>query len=364
MKHIDVINTLNKNAQLIDKAYKEEGIDEISSELLESTIFIKIHDRYKLNKNYINFVDSVLLRIDYTIIFGNYEKEYKELVKAKNRYMDTKNSFYIQTMQKLVENLYEKFQTRDREIQILLMHLQNDTSLDIDILIENATDTLDKIYELIDANEKVGVFFRNDIRGLDSSIDALVQNISVDMLKYIHNIDDYIDQVNRFIVQTKNRRIQNKQLLQLSSIIMSEKTMLLDEHLLLSSKKSYFTFMPSQKNRIFVFPQENDIKKMKKWLKNNLASIDTKSEIKECVIKPQAKEKLEIIDVEKIIQDLELLKSEDIFIFIKEHSELKKYSEKTLLNEAFKTFLYLTSSLHVEFKDEFNDFGIKVARWV
>ena len=364
MKHIDLIQLLYKKSDLIDRAFRQVNIQNVDEELLESTLFIKINERYKLNKNYLNFVDSILQRIDYSIIFGDYEKEYKELVKLKKRYLQTQNNFYKSNIEHLIENLYEKFYNRDREIQILILRLENDISLEIDILLENATDTLEKIYELIEANEKIGSLFRNNLRGFDKKIDNLLQNISVDILKYIHNIDEYIDQINRFILQTQKRRVQNRQITHLSNLIVNEECAVLDEYLGFSSQKLYFTHTKSQKNKIQIYPDDRDIYKLKKELKNILSDIEVKPIEKVGLIKKQTYEKLDIVNIENIVDDLEDLKSLDVFSFVKEHRELAKYDENVLIDEAFKIYLYLTTKEQIYFTKEFNEFNIKVAKWV
>ncbi|MBU1658749.1 hypothetical protein KKG72_06825 [bacterium] len=363
MKHIELLKLVHENRELIDRAYRQEFIQNVEPELVDSTFFVKINDRYKLNKNYLNFVDSVLQRVDYSIIFGDYEREYKELVKNKKRYQESANEFYKSTIISLIENLYFKFYNRDREIQILLLRLENDTSLDIDILILNAGDILEKVDELITANEKIGAFFREGLRGLDTTIDELLQSISVNILKYIQNIDTYIKQINQFIVQTKKRRLQNKQILQLSNRIMDEDVSALEEHLRLHSKKLYHTINKSQKNKIHIFADDKDVTKLAKELKAIFADLDIKKPAKESSIKPQAKEKLDIIDMERILRDLEDKKSEDIFVFVKSHSALEKYKEKELINEAFKLYLQIITDEKVLFEKNFNAYGIKVAKW-
>jgi len=364
MKHIDLVKLLYQNLDLIDRAYRQEHIQNVEEELLDSTLFIKINERYKLNKNYLNFVNSILQRVDYSIIFGDYEKEYKELVKLKKRYLQTQNDFYKSSIEHLIENLYEKFYNRDKEIQILLLRLENDTSLEIDILLENATDTLAKIYELIKANEQIGNLFRNDLRGLDAYIDKLLQNISVDILKYIQNIDRYIDQINRFILQTQKRRIQNRQVTHISNLILNEKCANLDEFLGVTSNKLYFTHTRSQKNKIAIYPDDRDIYKLKKGLKEILEHMDVKPIRKVGLIKKQTYEKLDIVNMDKIVKDLDAVQSSDIFVFIKEHKELVKYTDKELIDEAFKIYLYLTTKEQVIFTKDFNEYNIKVAKWV
>ena len=364
MKHIDLLKLLDRNSELIDRAYRGESIQSVDAELLDSTLFLKINKRYKLNKNYFNFADSILQRVDYSIIFGDYEKEYKELVKLKKRYLQTENEHYKKSIEHLIENLYEKFYNRDREIQILIQRLENDTSLEIDIVLENATDTLEKIYELIRANEQIGELFRKDLRGLAESIDTLLQSISISFLEYIQNIDKYIDQINRFIKKKKKRRVQNRQIAHLSNLILNEECLALDELLRVTSHKCYFTHPKSQKNRVYIYPDDGDIHRLKKGLLEILTGVSVKPVKKVGLIKKQQQEKLDIINIDKIIIDLDFTKSEDVFLFIKEHQELQKYEGRSLVDEAFKTYLALTTHKKVVFKTEFNAYNIKVAKWV
>ena len=365
MKHIDLIKLLQDNRETIDRAYRNEELSSVDDVLLDSTLFLKINKRYKLNKNYLNFADSILQRVDYSIIFGDYEKEYKQLVKLKRSYLETKQLYYKTNIQKLIENLYEKFFNRDREIQVLIVRLESDRSLDIDILLSEANNTLEKIYELIDANEKVGEFFRSDLRGLHSDIDALLQSISVDILKYIENIGKYIDQINSFIVQTKKRRELNVKVMQLSHSLLDEECASLDEYLSLNHTNCYFTQQRSQKNRVKIFADESDIIKInKKELQEILDLVTVKRVTKESSIKEQSYEKLDIIDVDKIIEDMVKEKSEDIFMSIKEHEELSAYVGKHLVEEAFKVYLHIGIKDEVVFSRNFNAYGVKVAKWV
>ncbi|OIP53316.1 MAG: hypothetical protein AUK54_09310 [Helicobacteraceae bacterium CG2_30_36_10] len=364
MKHIELLKLVHENADLIDRAFRQEFIQNVEPELVDCTLFVKINERYKLNKNYLNFVDSVLQRVDYSIIFGDYEREYKELVKNKKRYQESANEFYKSAIISLIENLYFKFYNRDREIQILLLRLENDTSLDIDILIINAGDILEKVDELITANEKIGAFFREGLRGFDDSIDELLQSISVDILKYIQNIDTYIKQINLFIVQTKKRRFVNKQIIKLSNMIIDEDVKTLEEHLTLNSKRLYHTINKSQKNKIVTFATDEDIAKLSRELKSMFTDIDVSKPKKESSIKSQAKEKLEIIDVEMLMKDLQAQKSDDIFLFIKSHCELERYKESELIDEAFKVYLQIIADDRVLFEKGFNEYKIKVAQWL
>ena len=364
MKHIDLLKLLHKNRELIDRAYRGESIQGVDRELLDTTLFLKINKRYRLNKNYFNFADSILQRVDYSIIFGDYEKEYKELMKLKKRYIERGDAYYKKTIEHLIENLYEKFYNRDREIQILIQRLENDTSLEIDLVLENATDTLEKIYELIRANEQIGELFRKDLRGLAESIDTLLQSISISFLEYIQNIDSYIDQINRFILQTEKRKVQNREIANLSHLIINENSSTLDEQLCVTSHKCYFTYPRSQKNRVHSYPTDGDIGRVKKALREILSGVKVKPIKKAGLIKKQQHQKLDIVNIEKIIVDLDSMKSEDVFLFIKEHQELVKYKGNRVRDEAFRIYLSLTAKKQIVFTNEFNNYNIKVAKWV
>ncbi len=132
MKHIELIELIYKNRDVIDSVYRGEKIFTINRVLEDTTLFIKFGEEYKLNRNYINFINSILQRVDYDIIFGNYENEYKELVKSRDRFIKTKKDFYKISILRLIEDLYYKFSNRDREIRLLLLQLENDKVLDID----------------------------------------------------------------------------------------------------------------------------------------------------------------------------------------------------------------------------------------
>ena len=363
MKHLELLKLVNDNKEIVDKAYREGRIESVNSELIDSTLFVKISGSYKLNKNYLNFVDAVLQRVDYSIIFGDYEKEYKELVKNKNRFLENQNEHYKTQIMNLVETLFFKFLNRDREIQILLLRVENDTSLDIDILIQNANDILEKIDELIEANTKIGKLFRIDLKGIDSELDELLSSISVDILKYIQNIDTYIKQISLFIIQTKNRRIQNKKITKLANLILEEKTVSLDEYLLIHKKHLHHTITKNQRNRIVTYASDRDMYKISKAVKVVLDGFEVKKQIKTSTIKPQAKQKLDIINIENILQDLSEGGCEDIFVFIHNHKELEMHSDYKLKEEAFKLFLQITTHEKLSFTNEFNEFGIKVAKW-
>jgi hypothetical protein len=361
MKHIDLIKLIYEHKETIDQAYRNEAVHKVDERLLDSTLFVKIGNTYTLNKNYTNFADAILQRIDYNIIFGDYEQEYKELVKFKNRFLKENNAFYKKSILRLIENLYIKFFNRDREISALLVKLENDTSLEIDILIENANDILKKIEELIIASDKIGTLFRDDLKYIDQDITALLQWVSIYILLFIENIDGYIKQLNRFILQTKKKRLENKNLLTLASLILDEKATSLEEYLAQNALHFYHTIHKSQKNRVAIYPDDREIRTISKEVAVILQGVSVNRPLMTSPIKQQKREPLNIIDIDKIMSDLRKQKSDDIFKFIYMHEELHKHEASK--NMAFKVFLQIVMDENVKFDKTFNEYGIKVAKW-
>jgi len=363
MRHIELIELIYKNREIIDRAYRGDKIFSLNRSIEDLTLFIKVGDEYRLNRNYINFVNSILQRVDYDIIFSNYEEEYKELIKNRNRFLKTKKDIYKKSILKFIEDLYYKFSNRDREITLLLLKLENDRSLDIDILIEKSYDILEKINEFIDANQKIRRAFRVELRGIDFEIDRLLEAISINIFEFIDNIDGYISRLNSFVLQTKRKREVNRKIIQLSNLILEEKSNSLDEYLFLHSSELYHSLLRSQKNRVFVYPDERNINKISKEIKIVLENINIKRPKRDKPIKKQKQEILNLIDIDKIIEDLRRDGSRDIFISILKHSQLDRFQEERLIEEAFKIFLQLTREKNIKFIREFNQYGVRIARW-
>ncbi|MDQ7067460.1 MAG: hypothetical protein Q9M40_05545 [Sulfurimonas sp.] len=102
---------------------------------------------------------------------------------------------------------------------------------------------------------------------------------------------------------------------------------------------------------------------MKKDLREIFSNIKVQRATKTNTIKKQIQAKLEIVNFDKIMQDLTQKRSEDIFLFIRGHSELERFDATELTDESFKVFLQVVRDERVLFSGAFNKFGIKVARW-
>ncbi|SFV57716.1 hypothetical protein MNB_SV-13-1457 [hydrothermal vent metagenome] len=147
-------------------------------------------------------------------------------------------------------------------------------------------------------------------------------------------------------------------------MLVSEDSTSIDEYLSLNYENYYFTQKRSQKNRVSIYADDKDIQKIHiKALKEILSLVSVTRITKNTNIKEQSCEKLEIIDVDKIIEVLRRDKSQDIFLSITKHEELSAYEGKDLLEEAFKVYLHIGIKKEVLFTNEFNAYGIKVAKW-
>jgi len=169
MNHIDLLNLICKNKEIINEAYLNTHLSVVKDELVRNGLFFKTAKGYRLNKSYVDFINLLLQRVDYSVVFGDYEKEHKELIYAKNRFLDTKNGHFKTQIIQLIEDIHIKFINRDNEIKAMLLKMEHENSLDIDILIEEANRINKKINELIIANEKIHRSFEIDFLGKESS---------------------------------------------------------------------------------------------------------------------------------------------------------------------------------------------------
>jgi hypothetical protein len=362
MKHKDLIKHLFEYQDIIDKTYiDKKPLGVVDKSLIDSTMFIKFGDGYRLNKAYIDFVNIILQRVDYNIIFGKYEQEYKEIIKLKNQYQTEQKRYIIDSILKHIDSLYFKFFNRDKEILALIIKLENETSLDIDTLIFHSYNIVDKIEELIEANQKIGELFRVSLKNIHSDIDKLLRETNIDMLEFINSIDIYINRLNIFIIQTQNKRIQNKKLLQLSNSIIEENSSKLDNYLLENRQYLHHSIYKSQKNKISTVISSKDIPKLKSSIKSILDSISSKTKPNPIKIKNQKQQKIEFTNIDLIVSDLKSKKSDDIFEFIYNHTELKDKPDR--YNESFRCYIYILSLSNIQITEEFNKFNIKVVKW-
>ena len=86
--HQKLIKLLYDNTEIIDKIYTNPNSVNISSvpnELLNKGIVLKLGSIVQLNPFYRQFVNTILLKADYTILFGNYSEHIKEIMQLKKQ---------------------------------------------------------------------------------------------------------------------------------------------------------------------------------------------------------------------------------------------------------------------------------------
>ncbi|WP_457565124.1 hypothetical protein, partial [Caminibacter sp.] len=79
MRHIELLNLLCRYRKIIDEAYKHKKIISAPKELVQIGLFSKIGNFYYINEIYLNFVDTLLARADFSYVAEDFEKEIKKL---------------------------------------------------------------------------------------------------------------------------------------------------------------------------------------------------------------------------------------------------------------------------------------------
>ena len=200
MTHIQLIEFIYTHRHTLDDIYKSKK-STVTQTLENSRLITKIGDNIELSESYRNFIDITLNRIDYAVIFNTYNAELQELLKQKNRYIEEKNPYYLEEILALLKAIFLKLSKRDQEIRTLLIKIENETSLDLDLLIEKSMDILEKIEEVNRANNEVREIFYNDIYNLDPSTKHFIDETSSSLLLFVENISEGLHRLKQFIAR-------------------------------------------------------------------------------------------------------------------------------------------------------------------
>jgi hypothetical protein len=371
MTHIELIELMYKNRKLLDDIYRNRE-NAPSEELEKSRLITKVGESFELSESYRNFVDVTLKRINYGIVFHTYSAELQELLKYQTRYDLEQKESYLEDILELIKSIFLKLDKRDQEIRTLLVKIENETSLELDLLIEKSMDILEKIKEVNRANSEVReVLFSDKIYLLDKSIKVLVDEINPQMLNFIENISIGLDRLKQFIARTRKLRQQNKRLMQLAMDILHEQDEYLEETLLLNPKSYYLTLYRSQRNGVKTYPDGSESSKVIRKLNQHLQSVTLKKEQRQFTITKPKEEPLALVNMDIIEADLNKEGSKDIFLSIYNHEELKRfmqesYSETSLKEESFKIFLQLVvpHNNHVKLTKAYNNHEVRIAQWI
>jgi len=360
MTHLQLIKLLSEYKDVIDLAYRsdEYSVDIVPQVLVDNMMFIKIGDKYKLNQNYILWVNSILDRVDYSIILGDYEKEHKELIKLKSRYISTNREHYKDEIISVIERIYMEFVYRDKSIASLLKKIENESSLEIDLLIEKANDILEMIGDLVEANLKLESSFI-ELQELHQDIKLKMMSINTQMYHLFQNISVYIDTLNSFIIQTKDKRRENQRLFKVANDILNEDDIYLDDKLMLYGSEAYYTLKYMRNSKVStVIDVDSNIGSYLRDALSQLSLERVKKERADRVLPKLKVEPLDLIDIEEIIASLNQNGCDDLFIYL---YGLDCIADK---QEAFKVYLQLLTDEHIVYSEEFNQYNIKVIRWI
>ncbi len=369
MTHIELIEFIYTHRQTLDDIYKKRK-NSVSPELEKSRLITKVGEEIELSEHYQNFIDTTLNRINYAVIFNSYTEELQSLQKQKNRYLKEAKPFYLEEILSLLKTIFLKLNKRDQEIKTLLIKIENETSLELDLLIEKAMDILEKIQEINQANHQIQEVFYQEIYPLHPKTKNFIDNISFSMLKFIENISTNLENLEYFIARTKKLRLQNRKLHNLALEILEERDQELEELLKLNPKENYLTLYRSQKNSVKTFPDGSQSAKIIRKLRRHLLELHVKKEPKVFNVTPQKEENINLVNINSIEKELQKNGSEDIFNFIYEHKELQKFMksakrESSLKEESFKIYLQfvIPPNPKINITDHYNEHNIRIAQW-
>jgi len=355
MTHLQLIEMLYRHRDEIHQAYMHKGTLSGSDELIKSTLFIKVADEYQLNQTYITFVDSILDRVDYGVVFEDYEKENAKLILLRKKYLQHKKLYYKEQILKLIDDIYLRFFYRDNHIRLLLKKLEHDMSLEIEIIIEEANSILYDISELIDANEKIYKTFV-ELKELESDIKTKLIKLEIDLFRFSNNIENYISQLRRFIIQTKEKRRQNRLFMQVANDILNENDTKLDEYLSADTSIKCYTIEYTKRKKVKSLPSFYDTSTLKKALKS-LELTKSKRATANSKLQEIPPQKLPMIDIDVIIKLLQDDKPDDIYSYLLSKSDIFEGDD-----EVFKIYLHLLS-YSVTYSDDFNQHNIRRVAW-
>ncbi|HIP14704.1 MAG TPA: hypothetical protein EYG74_04375 [Sulfurimonas autotrophica] len=370
MTHIELIKLINRHKSVLDLAYRGEIHGEVDAELFEAELFTKIGDRIVLSEAYIQFVDTMLKRVEYGIIFGKYAEELQQLVSYKKRFLDTNDRTYLERIRKGIEDVYLKFKKRDSDISVLISKIVNENSLSLEVILDDAENILLQMQELSDASTQTYDILSKEIVDLGKEIDNLIIDVKIDIQRYSDNLHKYIHRLNEFILRTKQRKEQNNKIAALAQKVMADNAFELEALLRSDHERLHHTFGNTKSYRIKTVPSCRDMEQERfAFIVRQMFTIQPHKVVvaPQVIYKQQEVENKAVLNYQKLLDDIQLDKPKDLFKFILNHAEIEKFdSKKVKHSEAFKAFL-MTVSEHREqtkIEDGFGTHHIRRVEWI
>jgi len=346
LKHIELLNLICKHKKILDEAYKEKKLISAPVELVNIGLFSKIGGYYYINEVYLNFVDTLLARADFSYIAEDFEEEVKKLVSLKEEYKLKHSGVIYDLIIKLFNKIYQGMVNRDKRVKALIENLENDSESELDFLISEAKNILARISEIMEKNEKIYQVFETFLKFEEFS--DFIKDILFDLISLNQNIDSYLKRLQEFITQTERKRRFNQKLFKLASDILNEENNV--DNFLITKKFVY-------KQKITPLPDITyvDFSKIQKII----GEIKKEKVVKKSEVKT-FEEVINLIDIQKLLKEIE--GSSDIFQSIINY--VGKI-DKELLNESVRVFVYILNHFDkkLQYTKEYNQFNVKVVKW-
>ena len=370
MTHIDLISLLNRYKKVIDQAYKGEIPSQIDTVLFEAEIFNKIGDRVVLNEAYIQFVNTMLKRVEYGVIFGKYAEELQQLVTYKKRFLETSDKTYLNRIRKGIEDVYLKFKRRDSDVNVLIANIVHENTLSLEVILDDAEHILLQMQELSHASTQTYDIFSKEIVGLNKEIDDLVIDVKIGIQRYSDNLHKYIHRLNGFILRTKQRKEQNNKIAALAQKIMADDASELEALLRSGHEALHHTFGNTKRHKIKTVPAQRDMEQDRfAVILRQVFTLEPHKAVKapQTIYKKQEFEDKVVLNYQKLLEDIQSDMPNDLFKFILNHDEIEKFDTvQTKRSEAFKAFLMTVSEHRAQTKidDGFGSHRIRRVAWI
>ncbi len=370
MTHIELISLMNRHKKVIDQAYKGEIPSGIDTALFEAEIFNKIGDRIVLNEAYIQFINTMLKRVEYGVIFGKYAEELQQLVTYKKRFLETSDKTYLNRIRKGIEDVFLKFKRRDSDISVLISRIVHENALSLEVILDDAEHILFQMQELSNASTQTYDIFSKEIVGLSKEIDDLIIDVKIDIQRYSDNLHKYIHRLNGFILRTKQRKEQNNKIAALAQKIMADDASELEALLRSDHESLHHTFGNTKRHKIKTVPSQRDIEQDRfSAILRQIFTLEPHKAIQapQTIYKKQEVEDKVVLNYQKLIDDIQRDMPEDLFEFILNHDEIEKFDAVQIKrSEAFKAFLMTVSEHreHTKIDDGFGSHHIRRVAWI
>ena len=367
MKHIELIELIYKYRHTIDEAFGGEPISELPNRLIQdAAIFQRVAKEYELSDSYIQFANAMLKRVDANYTFGDYKPEIKRLMQYKADYLETQDAHILLRIKELARTLYKKIEQRDILINARINDIISDNDLSIELIIKDAKDIDERITDLIEAHAQNLKILGTELRGLDDALDEMLKDISIDLLPFIENIHLYNNRLSDFILRTQKRKEQNKKLASLSNKIIKEQDHEL-KSLLLSNPQLYHHTLVKKRN-IKYLPSSMELGRATFVAALGKILYIEKASRKAVVEKPYKKSqtvKLQVVRLELIQQDINADQPADIYNYILEHPEIRKFTEDQTIY-AFKAYLTIVQNnrKNITLERDYNNNNIRITKWI